>query len=255
MEAGNPADQHRRYEEMAVAHVLGGLDESEGRDFRAHLLECPMCRARVGELRALAHDLADVERDERRVRAARATETKRRDHDQIDLGEGEPPRLMRPRILTVLGVAAILALLAWNVTLRESSTRVARDMTRSAEAASVLEFGTAGTVLQRAGTIRAQAKTDGGALVVLIDGLDDERLYVLYLVNADGRSVFRAPVRATDGRLFTLIDYPEGSERVLLMLPTDPASEELSGVKLFEATLLPEPPAPRAQPVVKAPAP
>lgn len=255
MEAGNPADQHRRYEEMAVAHVLGGLDESEGRDFRSHLLECPMCRARVGELRALAHDLADVERDERRVRAARATETKRRDHDHDDLGEGEPPRPIRPRILTVLGVAAILALLAWNVTLRETSARVARDLTRSGEAASVLEFGTAGTVLQRAGTIRAQAKTDSGALVVLIDGLDDERLYVLYLVNADGRSVFRAPVRATDGRLFTLIDYPEGSERVLLMLPTEQASEELSGVKLFEATLLPEPQAPRAQPVVKAPAP
>lgn len=253
MEAGNPADQHRRYEEMAVAHVLGGLDEVEGRDFRAHLLECPMCRARVGELRALAHDLADVERDERRVRAARATETRRRDHD--DRGEGEPPRPIRPRILTVLGVAAILALLAWNVTLRETSGRAARDITRSAEAASVLEFGTAGTVLQRAGTIRAQAKTDGGALVVLIDGLDDERLYVLYLVNADGRSVFRAPVRATDGRLFTLIDYPEGSERVLLMLPTDGASEVLSGVKLFEATLLPEPPAPRAQPLVRAPAP
>jgi hypothetical protein len=253
MEAGRPADQHRRYEEMAAAHVLGGLDESEGRDFRSHLLECPICRARVGELRALAHDLADVERDERRVRAARAVETKRHAHGHDGEGD-EPSRPSRPRIATILAVAAILALSAWNLTLRETSARVARDMDRSAEAASVLEFGTAGTVLQRAGSIRAQAKTDGGSLVLLVDGLDDERLYMLYLVNADGRAVFRAPVRATRGRLFSLIDFPEGSERVLLMRPTEQAPQEMSGETLFEATLLPQAPAARAQPVVKAPA-
>ena len=68
--AGEPGSEHRRYEEMAVAHVLGGLTPAQGRTFRSHLLECADCRARVGELRAIAHELAGVERDEERERAA-----------------------------------------------------------------------------------------------------------------------------------------------------------------------------------------
>ena len=94
MDSASDADRHRHYEELAVTHVLGGLSESDGRVFRSHLLDCPQCRARVGELRRIANDLADAERDERRMRAAKAVETKRRDDDDEEV-EPEEPRSPR----------------------------------------------------------------------------------------------------------------------------------------------------------------
>lgn len=239
MDAGRPADAHRRYEEMAVAHVMGGLDSSEGRIFRSHLLECPDCRARVGELRALAHDLADAERDERRVRAARAVETKPRERGEDVRDMDDDERSTRPRVMTILGVAAILALSAWNFTLRETVAEVNRDIDRSTEAAAAMEFGAAGTVEQAAAGVRGQAKTDRNALVVLIDGLDDERVYGLYLLNSDGQPVFRAAVKPTEGRLFSLIDYPDGAQRVLLTLPEEAPGVSPDGVTMFAATLVP----------------
>src|SRR5688572_33317351 len=78
LQAMDHADGHRYFEGLAVAHVLGGLDDSEGRVFRSHLLECGTCRARVGELRAISHDHADVERVELPRRPALAIATKRR---------------------------------------------------------------------------------------------------------------------------------------------------------------------------------
>ena len=239
MDAGRPADAHRRYEEMAVAHVMGGLDETEGRDFRTHLLECTDCRARVGELRALAHDLADVEKDERRVRAARAVETKRRDGGEGGVDMEEPHRPVRPRLMTVLGVAAILALTAWNFTLRETVAQFNADLEHSTDAAAALEFGAPATVTKRADAVRGQAKTDRNSLVLLVEGLDDEKVYGLYILNGSRSPVFRAAVRPTDGRLFTLIDYPQGAEHILLTRPKGAPGADPSGDHMFAADLVP----------------
>lgn len=239
MDAGRPADAHRRYEEMAVAHVMGGLDESEGRDFRTHLLECTDCRARVGELRALAHDLADVERDERRVRAARTVETKRREGGDGGVDLDEPHRAVRPRLMTVLGVAAILALTAWNFTLRETVTQFNLDLERSRDAAAALEFGEPATVTAQADAVRAQAKTDRHSLVVLVEGLDNAQTYGLYILNGSRQPVFRAAVRPTNGRLFSLIDYPQGAEHILLTKPKGTPGADPSGQHIFAADLVP----------------
>ena len=239
MDAGRPADAHRRYEEMAVAHVMGGLDESEGRDFRSHLLECTDCRARVGELRALAHDLADVERDERRVRAARAVETKRRDGGEDGIDQDEPHRPVRPRLMTVLGVAAILALTAWNFTLRETVAQFNQDLEHSTDAAAALEFGAPATVTKRAPGVRAQAKTDRNSLVVLLDGLEDGRVYGLYLLDAMRRPLFQAGVMPTEGRLFSLIEYPEGAEHIVVTRPKGAPGAKPDGEEVFAADLVP----------------
>lgn len=236
MDSGRSRDGHRRYEEMAVAHVLGGLDDADGRLFRSHLLDCGVCRARVGELRALAHDLADVERDERRVRAAKALETKRREH-----GEEAPPteqrEQFRPRLMTIIGIAAILALSAWNFTLRGTVERFGREIDRRVDAAAALEFGTAGEVLHTARGVRGQAKVDRGSLVVLVDGLDEGEVYGLYLLDAAGEPVFRTAVAPTDGRLFSLVDFPDGSQRVMLTLPDGPPGPDPQGLTVFEAML------------------
>lgn len=239
MDAGRPADAHRRYEEMAVAHVMGGLDESEGRIFRSHLLDCPDCRARVGELRALAHDLADVERDERRVRAARTLETKRREHGEDGTELEEPERGGRPRVMTVLGVAAILALSAWNFTLRETVAKFQQDIDHSTEAAAAMEFGRPGTVLTVAEGVRGQVKTDRDSFVLLLDGLDSARVYGLYLLDARDRTVFRAAVRPSDGRLFSLIEHQEGAVRLMLTRPEGAPQADPDGATVFDAELVP----------------
>lgn len=236
MDADRPAE-HQRYEEMAVAHVLGGLDESEGRLFRNHLVGCSDCRARVGELRALAHDLADVERDERRVRAARALETKRRDVAEEETDRDLAQRPFRPRVMTVLGVSAILALSAWNFTLRGTVERFGRDIDRSVEAAAVLEFGTSAEVLHQADGVRGVTKVDRGALVLLIDGLEDGKVYGLYLLDAEGQAVFRTPVGAKDRRLFSLIDLDASARRLVLTLPQGAPDAMPSGTTVFEAQL------------------
>jgi len=248
MDASRPPDQHRRYEEMAVAHVLGGLDESEGKMFRNHLLGCLDCRARVGELRAMAHDLADVERAERRMREVHSVDTKRRDGREDgrryrrdggpDVEDEDHPRTTgRPRIATVLSVAAILALMAWNFTLRETVDRYDSDLARSGDASAALEFGEPGEVLVQARGVRGVVKTDRNALVVLIDGLDNEQRYGLYLLDNDGRTLFRAAVQPTSGRLFSLVDYPPDAVRVILTRPEQSPTADPEGTTIFSARL------------------
>lgn len=236
MNADRPAE-HQRYEEMAVAHVLGGLDESEGRLFRNHLVACTDCRARVGELRALAHDLADVERDERRVRAARALETKRREVRSGEDDPDEPPRSYRPRILTVLGVSAILALTAWNFTLRGTLEQVGQDLDRSVDAGAAMATGAAGEVLQQEPGVTGLAKVQDGSVVVLVDGLVDGRVYGLYLLDGDGEVLFRAPVQSKDARLFSMVDLERGAQRLILTLPEGVPGANPSGTTVFEADL------------------
>src|SRR5690606_6579052 len=94
-----------------------GLSLDQGRVFRSHLLECSACRARVGELRAIAHDLADVERDERRIRTAKRTEKKAEQEDE-DAPAG-PSRLSgRLTLLVAAGLTVLMALSVWNFMLR-----------------------------------------------------------------------------------------------------------------------------------------
>ncbi|HWB70969.1 MAG TPA: hypothetical protein VG452_02030, partial [Egibacteraceae bacterium] len=140
MDHARGAEGHRYFEGLAVSHVLGGLDDSEGRVFRSHLLECGVCRARVGELRAIAHELADVERDERRVKAARAIETKRREVEE----EPPEPSASSPRsvqVAALLGLVVIMGLAAWAFTLRGTVTNLQLAVDQLLKASTVRELG------------------------------------------------------------------------------------------------------------------
>lgn len=237
MNRGRPADEHRHFEEMAVAHVLGGLDEDDGRVFRSHLLECPNCRARVGELRALAHDLADVERDERRLRAAKAVETKPRKQD--DGGDGKPRQRARSRLVPVMVIGAVVSLGAWNFTLRGNLERLESALDSSMAAAAVLEFGMPGEVVREADGVRGQVKAEQGTMVVLIDGLDDERPYGLYVRTEGGEVVYRRFVESTRGRLFVMIPQVEDGATLLVTRPQGAPTAEPSGLTMFETRLPP----------------
>lgn len=62
---GRPAGEaHLRWDELAVGHVLGELDQVDRALFRDHLAGCADCRSRVRDLRSVADELAQAARDE-----------------------------------------------------------------------------------------------------------------------------------------------------------------------------------------------
>lgn len=229
------SDGHRYFEGLAVSHVLGGLDESEGRIFRSHLLECAPCRARVGELRAIAHELADVERDERRVRAARAIETKRREVDDDPAVDKPQPTSRATRILVLAGFALIIALAAWSFTLRSAVGKLENALDDRLEASAVMEFGTLWRVVEEV-HVDGKVRVLGDELVLLVDGLDPQRVYGVYVLSGDGETIFRQAMRPTSRRLFPLIRLQQAPKTVVVTLSTDGRATLFpSGPRVFQA--------------------
>ncbi|HUH06999.1 MAG TPA: zf-HC2 domain-containing protein [Egibacteraceae bacterium] len=225
MDDGSEVESHRYFEEMAVAHVLGGLDESEGRAFRTHLLGCAHCRARVGELRAIAHDLADAERDERRVRAAQALETKRREsEDEDDDLSIEVVRSRRASwIILLSGLMIFLALSAWNVTLRSGIRDLARQNELLLQATMVMQLGAPQIIDDAAPGVTAAVRLHQGMIGIALDGLPPMSQYGVYLQTEDGtvRWANRFPSDA-EGHLLTAVDtYPDVRRVVVGKLPAN----------------------------------
>jgi len=238
------ADGHRYFEGLAVAHVLGGLDDSEGRVFRAHLLDCADCRARVGELRAIAHDLADVERDEHRVRAAQVIETKRRESDDADDDLEEAPPATRVSRFTVLGgLLFLVGLSLWNFTLHGEMTQLETDNRNLVRAGVVRETGTSWRSAITDASVQGVVKDDGTDFVVSVDGLDPEQRYGLYVKDESGTTAYRFYFGPSEeGRLYRLFALPDDADRLLISDPEDtgdspavPGSEP-SGDTVFEAS-------------------
>lgn len=239
------ADGHRYFEGLAVAHVLGGLDDSEGRVFRAHLLECGSCRARVGELRAIAHDLADVERDERRVRAAQAIDTKRRESDdEVDVTVEAMPSPRSSRITVIVGLVLIIGLSLWNFTLRSAMTVQDAENASIEQMVTIAEIGRPWEVDVAADAVTASVRFEGSRFAVVADGLDPKQVYGLYAAEADGTVVVNETVEPVDGRMFALYGLESGVEPVVVkfMNPTDTngtigkPGPTPTGVRIFEAT-------------------
>jgi anti-sigma factor RsiW len=239
-------ERHRSFEEMAVSHVLGGLSEAEGRVFRAHLLECSSCRARVGELRTIASDLADVERDERRERAAKAVDTKRRAEEELDdPDEGQVRRLPRA-VLAAIFVAAF-ALVSWNFLLR---TNVA-NVTGKAEALEITSQVLAdGSPLRLAGTIPedgSKVVRGRGYVVAVLQQPDIGPTYAAFLMDANGQQVGQVATsaqtvddiggEARSARLFLLRSSTEAEEVRVVRLPEEGDFELSSLDPVLEAVI------------------
>lgn len=238
MEAGKGVPGHKRFEEMAVAHVLGGLNQTDGRVFRAHLLECGECRARVGELRAIAHELADVERDERRVRAAKAVDTKRRETDDEggDAPDPRPPNRLRQRLVAGLALLLVATLATWAFTLRQNVASLEAELNDRIDAEAVLQLGTDWDVVQARDGIEGVVRAREGELVVLADGLDEDEVYGLYVLGAGDDVAYRAPVQAPGGRLLSVpVTLSADANQVLLTLPGGGPGPEPAGATVLEA--------------------
>jgi hypothetical protein len=238
------ADGHRYFEGLAVAHVLGGLDDSEGRVFRAHLLECSTCRARVGELRAIAHDLADVERDERRVRAAQAIDTKRReDEDELVEPAEQLPSQRSSRITVIVGLVLIMGLSLWNFTLRSALTLQEGTNRQLVGAGVVADLGEEWTVVGKAPRIEGSVKAREGRFLLTLDNLDPEQIYGIYVQRADDTVAANYTVPRPDGgRVYQPLNLPADAESIVVIDPSEDEGTEPkapgptpNGVTVFEA--------------------
>ena len=216
-------DGHRYFEGLAVAHVLGGLDDSEGRVFRSHLLECSSCRARVGELRAIAHDLADVERDERRVRAAQAIDTKRREtEEEVDEATDVMPSARSSRITVVVGLIMVLGLSLWNFTLRGTLELQQADNAKLVQAGVVADSGVEWDVVREVEGIDASAIVKDGSLLLVMDGMEPTQQYGVYAETAAGVVGQRWPIPPPEeGRIYRLLELPDDVTQITVTNPTD----------------------------------
>jgi len=237
-----PGDRHRYFEELAVSHVLGGLSESDGRVFRSHLLDCPQCRARVGELRRIANDLADVERDERRVKAAKAIETKRRETDEEDADFDEsPPDPRRSRLVALVGLIVVVALAGWNIYLRAENNGYRRSVEGLELTRDLLVDGTFGRHRSPTGLFAdAEVRYDAEHALIVVDGVADVEEFIVYQTNAAGDVVDSGRQAVTGDRLTLLVDRAPNSATIFLTTLAEgqrPKADQVTGQRALEAIL------------------
>lgn len=239
-------DEHGNFERLVVGHVLGDLPDTDASRFRSHLLGCRECRARVAELRGIAADLADAERDEL-ARARVRTETQRR----VDRPEGPVPTT-GPRItvrhVTLAAVVVVLlatAMAFWNLHLRQVSANqfaVAQD--RGATLAGLAE----GLPLEPelAAGISGLAVADGEQVALTLAGVDPpaegEVLVAWFLGVEEAEDGLEMVVLAIadqfepEDALAVTIDDPGGRELVITR-ETEPGDRPGDDV-LLRASLL-----------------
>lgn len=165
-------ENHERFEELALGHVLGGLPSDDAAAFRAHLVECRDCRLRVAELRDIAEDLAATEREEKHL-AAVATQVAER---EPEVDDGGAPGWRRSRWIPVVAVVAIISVLGilfWNYHLRRVTTEYASVVQRQEEVLQILSSGDPLEVVTAQG-VTAAAATDGASVAVSVTGFPPE---------------------------------------------------------------------------------
>lgn len=157
-------EQHERYEELAVGHVLGGLAATDAADFRSHLLGCRDCRLRVAELRDIAADLVAAEREERAEARVRTEVAQEQDDDVEVVVERSRPRVSSRTLgLTLVVVVALGGLAFWNLHLRTQVAATGLLVERQESALSELATGV---------SVAVEVVAPGSGLVVV----DDERV-------------------------------------------------------------------------------
>lgn len=218
-------EEHGKFERLVVGHVLGDLPDTDASRFRAHLLGCRDCRARVAELRGIAADLADAERDEL-ARARVRTETPRR-VDQPDASLPTSGPRITVRHVTVAAVVVVLlatAMAFWNLYLRQANTEyleVVQDRQATLEGlANGLPLE-----LELAPGVSGLAVADGEQVALTLGGIDplaeEEQLVAWFLgVEAaeDGIAAVLVATAAqfgTDQALAATIEDPGGRELVI----------------------------------------
>lgn len=201
-------DSHRRWEELAAGHALGGLDADDERLFAGHLANCARCAALVAShdsMLARIDDATDTGELEEFIRATL----------NPALGAGSAPArpAQRGRRQLVAAVAAALALviagLGAGVGLTRSSPRLAGRtdaLGQNAALLSCLQDAACRHVPLTApdGTSRAVTLVHGNSVLVVPAGLGPTRTHVktygLWQLPASGQPVPLATFDVPTGR-------------------------------------------------------
>ncbi len=238
--------EHERYEELAVGHVLGGLDAAEDADFRSHLLGCGACRERVAELRDIAGELVAAERDERQ-RAGLRTEVARR-ADTADAVGSSFHVLERRHVVAALAVILLLggALAFWNLHLRTSVAVYADAAEQRGDALAGLATGVA-IPTSLADGVSGIVAVDGDHVAFSLDGIPElessERLVVWLLGpgDADAEIGLVAFAGQLGGSGFAARVDDRDATEVVVTLEAGQPDDGPSGRELLRAELRPTP--------------
>lgn len=203
MLAGEMADPHGRFEQLAVGHVLGGLGSSDAADFRSHLLGCEPCRTRVAELRAIAEDLEAAELDERQRSRVQTVAPRRA---EATTQGAEAPGGITIRHVTVAVIAVLLlagAMAFWNLHLRTTVAFQSSVVEGQEDVLRVLATGVAIPTTMADG-LRGQVARDDDQVAVSLSGVDDVepgQSIVGWLLDAEGRPTADSALLARSGPL------------------------------------------------------
>lgn len=241
-------ERHDRYDELAVGHVLGGLEAADAARFRSHLVGCRACRARVAELRSIAADLVAAERDERAHEVVR-TEVER--HDEPLPAVDPPPSRITVRHVTVaVVIVAILgtAMAFWNLHLRALAAGYREAAVVRADTLRELATGVPVAVDVAEG-VSALVVVDGEDVAFALAGLPELTVgdvLVVWLVDAEQvpTPVLRQPAAYVDGSSVSGVTADQGARELLISIERGEPGEAPRGVELVRAELrrtVPEP--------------
>lgn len=151
---------HERFDGLALDHVLGELSGRRASAFRSHLGTCGDCRSRVAELRGIAADLGEIERDER-SRARLRTEVARR--DDLEHAQATPTRRLTIGHVTLAAIVVLLlaaGIAFWNLHLRTQVDAYASVVSSQSDALRDLATGVEVDVRLRDGVSGRFVATD-----------------------------------------------------------------------------------------------
>lgn len=217
------AGGHERYERLVVGHVLGNLDAPDAGAFRSHLMSCHICRSRVAELRGIAADLAEIERDELAQERVR-TQAPRRVDDAADEAVAPVHARITVRHVTVATVVVVVLAAAmgfWNLHLRTSA--VAYLAAAEARGETLAGFG-AGVLLEPdlgegvTGLVASDGDTVSIVLARVEDLRDDESLIAWFYAAARDQPsgvVLARPGQVDDGVVSATLEDPGAVELVV----------------------------------------
>lgn len=234
---------HDRFDELAVGHVLGGLDASDAARFRSHLISCRACRSRVAELRSIADDLVAAEREELDLAAVR-TEVARREHDDGEVTSEPPAQRLTIRHVTIaVVVVAVLgaAMAVWNLNLRAVAAGYLEAATARGETLEELATGVP-VVPDLADGLEATVVVDGDDVAFTIVGIptmEPDDVLVAWLLDADGsaEAVLVAPAGQVDGDATAGRTEDQGASELVISLERGAPGERPAGVELLRAEL------------------
>lgn len=248
--AGRSAGEgaHVRWDEMAVGHVLGGLDDVDRALFREHLASCADCRARVEELRDMASAIERVAAtSDAPASPSEGTESDPETHRRRRQGAW---RERRAGVLTVAALAIALVGILWIlVAVGRDSELVTTARLREATLEALGSGTPAATTLAEGvqGIVVASDTEIAWSLTGLPDLADDERIVIWFTdvdETPDGPSITTdlllfGPQQVSRGRLAgSIVDA--SSDDVRVTVESFPLPSEPTGTELVRADLLGE---------------